>query len=317
MFCSKCGTKNDDSAQACTQCNHALNPIGEAEPELTQDEMYRALIGHKNQEYYLNEFAKFDAAGKTSTSWHWPAFFVTFYWLLYRKMWPTAVLYYFTPTIAFLIIAILGGIFGAIFGFSTSTGIFVGVVYLVYFIASFILPALHANALYYKHCKKEIARITARKATKQKTIDELIYNGGTSWIAIIFIVFYIVLVIGMLAAIAIPAYQDYTIKARITEALTVEKMAAQSVSKYYQQHQEIPKNLAQAGFVNPLPPSISTIEIDQESGIITMVMATTPIKDQSLLLVPALDDLEQITWACQSEDIKDQYLPTECKQPPK
>ena len=116
-----------------------------------------------------------------------------------------------------------------------------------------------------------------------------------------------------MAASAIPAYQDYTTKAHITAALSVEKMAAQSVSNYYQQHQKLPQDLAQAGFAESLPSHISSIEIDQESGIITMVMATTRIKDQSLLLVPALDDLEQITWACQSEDIKEQYLPTECK----
>ena len=144
MFCPKCGTKNDDTAQVCTQCNYALSPIREPElePALTQDEMYRALIGHKNQDYYLNEFAKFDAAGKTSNSWHWPAFFVTFYWLLYRKMWPTAVLYYLAPTVAILIIALLGGIFGAIFGFSTATVIFVGIIFLAFMIATFILPAL-------------------------------------------------------------------------------------------------------------------------------------------------------------------------------
>jgi hypothetical protein len=314
MFCAKCGTKNEDTATTCSQCQYPLSPITEDESPLSQEAMYKALIGPKNQEYYLNEFAKFDAAGKTSTSWHWPAFFVTFYWLLYRKMWPTAVLYYFTPTIAILIIAVLGGVFGAIFGFSTSAGIFVCVLYLAYLVASFILPAMHANALYYKHCKKEIARITARKANKQKTIDELIYNGGTSWIAIIFIVFYIFCVIGLMASIAIPAYQEYTIKAKIAEALTVEKLASQSVTNYYQKHQALPQNLAQAGFVKSPSPSIESIEIDQDSGVITMTMATTPIKDQTLILVPTLDDLEQITWVCQSEDIQNQYLPSECKQ---
>ena len=66
MYCSKCGTENDDSATVCKQCNYALSPLIESKTELTQEEMYQAVIGHKNQAYYLNHFSRFDKEGKVS-----------------------------------------------------------------------------------------------------------------------------------------------------------------------------------------------------------------------------------------------------------
>ena len=51
---------------------------------------YEAAIG-KNRGYYLPRFEEFDRGGPT-LGWHWPAFFVTTPWFLYRKMWLIGIL---------------------------------------------------------------------------------------------------------------------------------------------------------------------------------------------------------------------------------
>ena len=56
-------------------------------------ELYRAAIGPHGQDYYMRQFAKFDAHGKTGVSWHWPAYWATLNWLIYRKMWGWALAY--------------------------------------------------------------------------------------------------------------------------------------------------------------------------------------------------------------------------------
>jgi len=43
----------------------------------------------------------------------------------------------------------------------------------------------------------------------------------------------VVAIIGILAAIAIPAYQDYTVRARVTEAVVFNRAAIDSVSEFY------------------------------------------------------------------------------------
>ena len=46
----------------------------------------------------------------------------------------------------------------------------------------------------------------------------------------------VVAIIGILAAVAIPAYQDYTIRAQVSEGLTLAGQAKSAVSEYYSEH---------------------------------------------------------------------------------
>ena len=50
-------------------------------------ELYTALIGKKRLDYYLKRFESFDdRGGGLIPSWNWAAFFFTWLWVLYRKM---------------------------------------------------------------------------------------------------------------------------------------------------------------------------------------------------------------------------------------
>ena len=120
--------------------------------------------------------------------------------------------------------------------------------------------------------------------------------------------------IGILAAIAIPAYQDYTTRARLAEAASVGNSAAESIAQYYYQHQAVPSSLDVAGFTASLPSSVKNIAVDSQNGIVSITMATAPIEGKELLLVPSLDTNNQITWKCMSLEIPDKYLPRQCLQ---
>lgn len=314
MFCPKCGTQNEDTAAACSQCQYPLAQLRQGEKtELTQEELYQAAIGNKNQDYYLKRFKKFDAEGKISPTWHWSALFVAFYWFLYRKMWPHAIFYFFIPYAAMFIIGILGAILGE------SYGAIVAVLTLVFYVALLILPALFANALYYKHCNKKIAEVTAKKLSVERTIGEITGNGGTSGVALIFVlIFVFIAVIGILAAIAIPAYQNYTIKARLAQTYAIEQEVALAVDNYYNQHQTLPANLAEAGYSTPLPPHIKSITIQPENGSLVATLAGAQIENKTLLLVPTKDESGNIVWKCQtgtnnSDVIHNRLLPSACK----
>ena len=306
MYCPKCGTQNDDIATSCSKCSFSLSQINlTVKTELTQEDQYQAIIGNKNQAYYLKHFEHFDADGKTSITWHWPAFFVTFFWLLYRKMWLQAALYFFVPGIVFGFIV---GILSLIIGESAI------LLYIPYYVAIFILPAMYANAIYYKHCKTEIAQISRYKLSADKTLEKHIQNGGTS-IAGILVPFVIAIpIIGILAAIAIPAYQDYVIKSYVAQAYSLEKEAASAVSNYYKHHQEIPKTLDAAGFTSPLPQQVGSLTIvDPVHGTIGLAMKrdVNKIGDRTLILIPSYEDSGEIIWECRS-NIDKKYSPRDC-----
>lgn len=61
----------------------------------------------------------------------------------------------------------------------------------------------------------------------------------------------VVVIIGILAAVAIPAYQTYTMKARLAEALNLAYEAQQAVSGYYDRWGRLPLNNAAAGLAAP------------------------------------------------------------------
>jgi Tfp pilus assembly protein PilE len=131
---------------------------------------------------------------------------------------------------------------------------------------------------------------------------------------IIVLVIAFIAFIGILAAIAIPAYQDYTTRARLVEAVSIGDSAAESIAQYYYQHQAIPVSLEAAGFTASLPSSVKNIAVDSQNGVVNITMATTPIEDKKLQLVPSLDTNNQIIWQCMSQEIPDKYLPGHCRQ---
>jgi Tfp pilus assembly protein PilE len=317
MLCPKCGASNDAAATFCTACGDVLPlPAGDLQQARRKSdgpidigEYYKAALGPKNQEYYLRQFARFDAEGKAGATWHWPAFFVTFYWLLYRKMWLFALAYFVIPYLFF-------GLMGATAGVTNgSSNILVGTVYLLYIACFLFLPPMYANALYYNHCKKQIAATKASTTDVQRQLGELAGKGGTSNIVIIIILFFVfIAILGIVAAVAIPAYQDYTTKARVAQAYELGRSAADSVGRYYDLNQELPNDLGEAGFASSLPPSVKEITMDDQYGTLTIIMNGAVVDGKSLTLEPALDETRHLYWNCTSNEIQDRYLPPACRQ---
>ena len=176
-----------------------------------------------------------------------------------------------------------------------------------------MLPPIYANALYYKHCKKKIAEVGSSSRDLQRRLGELSGKGGTSNVVLIFVlIFALITFIGILSAIRV--YQTYTTRARLAEAVTVGRNAADSVANYYNQHQEVPSSLEQAGFAAPIPPSVKELSVNSQNGTVIITMASAPISGKTFLLVPSLDSNKQIIWTCMSQEIQNIYLPQQCRQ---
>jgi len=181
----------------------------------SQEELYTLLIGQANQAHYLRKFAQFDRDGKASVGWHWPAFFVTFYWLLYRKSWLNAVLYAIVPAVALAVAGAVASPFGqtAVAVVSVAVGLLV-----------LLLPPLYADAAYYRLCKKRIATTLALPGKDPDTLRALlIRQGGTSRVVLWLILLLVVpCIIGIVAAVALPAYQDYAARAHASRGAPTE-----------------------------------------------------------------------------------------------
>ncbi len=220
---------------------------GPATPEQQKLSDYEMAIG-PNAEHYIPKFEEYDK-GASQLGWNWPAFFVTTPWFCYRKMWGWGMgnIAYFWGMLTFVAPIAIGIAAGAA-GTENAAGamVTVGIVLGVLIAAPWFILPMYANALYWRHINKVIRNVPASFAQQpDKRSARIQRNGGTGAGAMIGVLvggaFIFISILGILAAIAIPAYQDFTIRAQVMEGLNLRVGPKAAIAEYYAQHEEWPR----------------------------------------------------------------------------
>src|SRR5688572_14356959 len=114
------------------------------------------------------------------------------------------------------------------------------------------------------------------------------------------------------AAIAIPAYQDYTVKLKVNDAVSSVRGATASVAAYMLRHKRPPRSLEDARAV-PHSPHLREAVITGE-GAIVLTLAVDKLEGKRIVFVPTGQPPDRITWTCTSEEIAARYLPRQCRR---
>ena len=130
----------------------------------------------------------------------------------------------------------------------------------------------------------------------------------------------VVAIIGILAAIAIPAYQNYTIRAQVSEGLSLADGAKTAMSEFYTNRGYFPNANSSAGLAADTAISgnyVSSVTVS--GGIITMTYSgpkvNTNISGKTLELSASTTGGGSIRWTCKGNGtgaIPSQYLPSSC-----
>lgn len=144
----------------------------------------------------------------------------------------------------------------------------------------------------------------------------------------------VVAIIGILAAVAIPQYQDYTIRTQVTEGLNLAAEAKSSIGDFYSNRGRLPDNNASAGLAQAASISgnyVTSVAVSG-SGNVTVTFGNrvnNKIASKVVTLNPYRNAAGSIVWVCgtasapsgttapgalATTDVEGRYLPTDCRQ---
>lgn len=139
-------------------------------------------------------------------------------------------------------------------------------------------------------------------------------RSGTSTFAIIAIVVGVLVVpiIGILAAIALPAYQDYQTRAYVSEGLIAATGAKQAVSEFAIARNRFPSSSADVGFPGYSSQRVSNIQVGA-FGIVQISYAAPPdVAGKTIILTPSGMG-ESLQWDCKAGTVDKRYRPNQCR----
>ena len=142
-----------------------------------------------------------------------------------------------------------------------------------------------------------------------------------------------VAVVAVLAAIAIPAYQDFIVRAEVAEGLAQAAALKVAISEHYYSANALPKSAEDIGMELPMSGAGGKVTVDLDAGAILITFndaAHAKLHESYLYLLPAVNQDGNLSWRCGNAlgnteellveledgigtDIADRYLPASCR----
>ncbi|ENX0106943.1 pilin, partial [Neisseria gonorrhoeae] len=113
----------------------------------------------------------------------------------------------------------------------------------------------------------------------------------------------VIAIVGILAAVALPAYQDYTARAQVSEAILLAEGQKSAVTEYYLNHGEWPENNGAAGVASPASDIKGKYvqSVTVANGVVTAQMASSNVNKEiqgKRLSLWAKRQAGSVKWFC-------------------
>jgi type IV pilus assembly protein PilA len=127
----------------------------------------------------------------------------------------------------------------------------------------------------------------------------------------------VVAIIGILAAVALPAYSDYTVRAKVSEVVLAAAGGKTALAESYQTLGHMPANATSAGISGQTSKFVNGVAYASTSTHFSNIQATasgveTKIASNTVVLSGSGDTNGVVTWTC-SGTISAKYMPSNCR----
>jgi type IV pilus assembly protein PilA len=134
----------------------------------------------------------------------------------------------------------------------------------------------------------------------------------------------VIAIIAILAAIAIPQYQDYTKRAKVSEGIVLADAAKLAVSETYQTNGKWPTNNVSAGYTTGTSTYVTSVVIGAAGAVtVTYQNIGTGINGDTIILTPTSGGTAggSLQWSCNNVQswgtagtVAPKYVPATCRQ---
>ena len=127
----------------------------------------------------------------------------------------------------------------------------------------------------------------------------------------------VIAIVGILAAVALPAYQDYTVRAKMSEVLARGSEAKTALAEWFSAKGRLPSNANSAPFNTGPAGKVRGVAWNVAQTRIELTVASSgtdpAVVGDTIFLGVARTLNSVVTWTCAPGTIEQKYLPGSCK----
>ena len=273
--------------------------------------LFRVAVGPR-ADAYVPRFLDYERGGGPRAGWHWPAFLAGPVWAFYRKLWIAGIVFSVLP---------LGGAFafssfgGALDGIG---GLWWAVLALAVGVVPAVLPALSAHALVYRRVQGAVAEAETQTKSASKAVERLAQAAPVSLAAAIaFGGGALAVTVAALGPPIRAEHEAHATRDALAASLADVRLVQDAVVSAWRKS----GTFAHATHVGALLArgergAVESVTVSPETGRVRVTFGPSVpgAAGKSILLQPAVDDQQRVSWICVPVDIPSRFLPDGCRR---